>query len=131
VSTDSIHSRLRYGRWAITLVENYGVVFLHCHPYDPPSTHDHHILGIMRRRWDAQRLDPGGTHGAELDEDHLVLLRVDDLLEAGLQTHEVRRRDPTEENGQLPATAEVLACFGDTTQALGMTNVVGDDVGFH
>lgn len=85
----------------------------------------------MRRGRYSQRFDLDSAVGTQPDENDLILLWIDDFLQACFQTHEIQRRDSAQENGQLPTTAKILARPGYMAETLRVANVVGDYVGFH
>ncbi len=68
---------------------------------------------------------------ADGHEDHLVFLKVDQVVEAAFQADQVRGAEAAHEDGVLAAQAEVFAGAGDFAEALGVADVVSDQVGVH
>ncbi len=96
-----------------------------------PSRHDHHILLIPGLGGLTDGLDVVGAAVTERDEEHLVLLQVDDVVEAAAKADEGVGGEAAQEDGILAAIAEVFAGLGDFAEAFGVADVVGDDVGVH
>ncbi|HKA48607.1 MAG TPA: hypothetical protein VKK19_03330, partial [Candidatus Dormibacteraeota bacterium] len=54
------------------------------------SRYDHHISRIVLLDRPAEGLDPFGTARAKRNEQHLILLQVDNVIQSAFQPHEVR-----------------------------------------
>ncbi len=96
----------------------------------------------MRLDYDAGRFDAsvgaaeGGDDavaatfgGAEVDEDDLILIVVDDATEFDTEFDEIRGGELALEDGVLEVVAEAAHDFEDLTEAFVVRDVVGDEVG--
>lgn len=68
---------------------------------------------------------------ADGDEKHLVGFQVDDVVEFAFEADQIAGGEAADENRVLAAEAEVFADAGDFAQALGVGDIVGDEVGVH
>jgi hypothetical protein len=67
--------------------------------------------------------------GAEIDEEDLVLVVVNDLGEAGAAGGEVLGGELAFKDGELEVVSEIAQEFEDVAEAFGVGDVVADEVG--
>jgi hypothetical protein len=95
------------------------------------SNHYYHIPRIVLFHGQPESFDSLGAAVTQGNEEHLILLKVYDVIQSALQPHKVYGGQPAEEDRVLSAEAEVLAGLGHLSQSFRITNVIGHKVSVH
>jgi hypothetical protein len=89
------------------------------------------VVGVEGWDGSSEGFDVVCTACTNRNDEDLIIIQVNDIIEAAFESYEVGSGESAEEDGILPAVAEVLAGTSDFAESLGVSDIVGNQVGMH